>query len=114
MSTMQSGTTRFPVHPLSALALVLGDWLALCLNILSAMEAYWPISIAAASLASLAIYFSERQLGQASQRAGLVKAACAVPLVVLPFPIAGSVVGLALLAWDLVSWLVQRRHVAQV
>ena len=47
MTTMQSGTTQLPVYPLSALCLVLGDWLATALNILTAMDAYWAISIAA-------------------------------------------------------------------
>lgn len=103
---------RFPVHPLSALALVLGDWLALALNVLTLMDAYWPLSIAAALLASLAIFLCERRLGHASQRFALILAASAVPLIVLPFPFAGSVVGASLLAWTAVSWLVQRKRVA--
>jgi hypothetical protein len=112
MTTMQSGTTQLPVHPLSALSLVLADWLALGLNIVTAMDAYWPISIAAAVLASLAIYCSERMLGQVSQRLALIIAASAGPLIVLPFPLAGSVVGVTLLAWAAIGWLVHRKRLA--
>jgi putative effector of murein hydrolase LrgA (UPF0299 family) len=78
------------------------------LNILTAMDAYWPVSIGTALLASLAIFFIEHRLAQASQRSALIKAAAAVPLIALPFPLAGSVVGLLLLAWALVSWFARR------
>ena len=108
MATLQRGMAHAPVHMLSALTLALGDWLAMGLNILSSKDAYWPVSIGSALLASLTIFFIERRLAQASARAALLKAAAAVPLIVLPFPLAGSVVALALLAWSLVSWFVRR------
>lgn len=107
-TTIQRGTVQPPVHALSALALAFGDWLAMGFNIVTAMDAYWPVSVGSALLAALAIFFIERQRAQGSQRAALIKAACAVPLIVLPFPLAGSVVGLAFLVWALVSWLMHR------
>jgi hypothetical protein len=51
----------------------------------------------------------EQKLGQASARVALIKAGCAPPLIVLPFPFAGTIVALALLAWVLIGRLVPRR-----
>lgn len=108
MTTLQRIITHPPVHPFSALALILGDWLATGLNIVTFMDAYWPVALASAICAAIAIFFVERLLAGTEQRVALLKAAVAVPLIILPFPFAGSVVGVALLIWALVSWLVPR------
>jgi hypothetical protein len=108
MNTLQRGIANPPVHPFSALALVLADWAATGLNILTGMDAYWPVSIGAALAAALATFFVERRFSNASQRAMMFKAGAAIPLIVFPLPLLGTTVGAAMLLWALVSWLVGR------
>jgi hypothetical protein len=108
MTTIQRGLIKPPVHALSALTVVLFDWLVLALNVVTAMDAYWPVSIGTALLAALVIFFIEHKFAHENTRHALLAAACAPPLIVLPFPLAGSVVGLALLLWALFSWFSRR------
>jgi len=109
MNSLQRNMAKPPVHPLGALALVTADWLATGGNFLTGMDAYWPVSVGAALAAALAIFFVERHYSAASQRAAMIKAGCALPLIVAPLPFLGSVVGLALLLWAAIRGLVQSR-----
>jgi hypothetical protein len=108
MNTLQRSMAKPPVHAFSALALVLADWAATGLNILTGMYAYWPVSIGAAIAAALATFFAERRFSNASQRAIMLKAGAAIPLIVVPLPLLGTTVGVAMLVWALVSRLVGR------
>lgn len=108
MITAQARATKARVHPLSALALALADWLVTGLNIATSMDAYWPVALGSGLFGALAIVWIERTLDEASSRAAAIKGACALALIALPFPLAGSVVALALLAWWLVDRLVHR------
>lgn len=112
MSTIEARALRAPVHPLSALALALADWSATGLNIVTYMDAYWPVAVGCALLGALVIASIERKLGGATRRVALIVGACASALIILPFPFAGSIVALGLMAWCLVVWLRQRRRVA--
>ena len=107
--TIQRRVANPPVHPLGALALVLADWLATGLNLLTAMDAYLPVSLGAGLAAATAVFFVERNRSHAGHRNAAFKATCAMALVVVPLPLLGSAVGLALLVWALASWLMQRR-----
>lgn len=112
---MTTNSHRFinaPVHPYSALALVAADWLAMGLNILTLMDAYWPISLGAAMAAAISTFFVERRLDHASPRLAAIKAACVLPVILAPLPLLGTVVGAVMLAWALVVRLVPRNRSA--
>jgi hypothetical protein len=110
MTTANASAHNAPVHPLSAASLALADWLATGLNIVTYMDAYWPVAVGSALLGALAIMLVERKLSDASWRVALIKGGCALPLIALPFPFAGSLVALAFLAWWMVAFLVHRRR----
>ncbi len=109
MNTLAEQGARAPVHPLSALSLVLADWLATGLNIASAMEAYWAVTSACTVLAAGAVFSIEHLLMHVPPRKALLRSAATTPLILLPFPFAGSAVGVALLAWAFYFWLQRPR-----
>jgi len=100
---------RSPVHPVSAAVLALADWLTTGLNIATYMDAYWLVAFGCALAGALGVFFAEQKLGEASLRAALIKAALAAALVVLPFPLAGTIVALVFLLWALADRLFARR-----
>jgi hypothetical protein len=108
MNALAEGRGTAPIHPLSALSLVVADWLATGLNIATGMEAYWAVASGCALLAGLATFSVERMIMHVGLRAALLRAACTAPWVLLPFPFAGSAAALVLLAWALYGWLAQR------
>lgn len=109
MNALAEQERRAPVHPLSALSLVVADWLATGLNIATSMDAYWPVTGGCALLAAGAVLSVEQLLMRVPPRKALLRSALTAPLVLLPFPFAGSAAGLALLAWALYAWLQRPR-----
>ena len=92
-------------HPLSALALLFADWLATGINIATSMDAYWAVAVGCSAAAAAAIFACESRLVGVSRRAVWLRTVCMAPLVLLPFPFAGSFAAAGLLAWALANWL---------
>ncbi len=103
MITIDRSTSLRPLHPASALVLALADWLGLLLNIVTAMDAYWPVVIGCALASTLGIALIEGNLERQPTRTALLKASVLSILIVLPFPLAGSLAAFGLLIWWCVS-----------
>lgn len=99
MTRIQRAIPRAPLHPLSALLLLLADWAILGLNLLTAMHAYWAVDVGSALGAGALVTLIERRLSWVSVRAALLRGGLCGLLIALPFPIAGTVVAFTILAW---------------
>jgi hypothetical protein len=103
MITIARTSTLRPLHPSSALVLASADWIALLLNIITAMHAYWLVALSCALSAALSIFLIEGKFGHAPFGEAMLKGALLSSLIVLPFPLAGSLAAFGLLIWWCVS-----------
>jgi hypothetical protein len=92
-----------PLHPSSALVLAAADWVGLLLNIITTMHAYWPVVLSCALSSALSIALIEAKFEHEPLRTGMLKGALLSALIVLPFPLAGSLAAFGLLIWWCVS-----------
>jgi hypothetical protein len=94
-----------PVHAGSALVIALADWLVFGVNIATRMHAYWAINVSTALGAGVLVALVQRLSAKNAVREALLKGLGAFMIVVLPLPLTGSAVALALLTWAWMSSL---------
>jgi hypothetical protein len=99
MIAVDRSTSVRPLHPASALVLALADWLGLVLNVVTAMDAYWPVVLGCALASTFGIALIEGTLEREPKRSALLKASALSILIVLPLPLAGSLAAFCLLIW---------------
>jgi hypothetical protein len=70
------------------------------------------VAVGSALLTALAITAVEATVGHERPRVALIRGALLSALIVLPFPLAGSIAALGLLIWWCVSYFHRRKHEA--
>ena len=101
------GTTRDahpPLHLLSMLVLLLGDWLAFGINVLTFMRTYWLVAGACALAVAAGIASIERLRNHATRGRAALKGCVAGALILVVLPVTGTFAALALFSW----WLACR------
>jgi hypothetical protein len=93
-----------PLHLLSMLVLLLGDWLAFGINVLTFMRAYWPVAGACALAVAASIASIERLRNHATRGRAALTGCVAGALILVVLPVTGTFAALALFSW----WLACR------
>jgi hypothetical protein len=93
-----------PLHLLSMLVLLLGDWLAFGINMLTFMRAYWLVAGTCALAAAAGIASIERLRNHATPGRAALKGCVAGALILVVLPVTGTFAALALFSW----WLACR------
>lgn len=86
------------LHPLSAVAILVLDWLFFGGNALTALALSPLWIVAGAGVAAATVYWLQTRRSHDPPRAALLKALVAAVLVGVPFPIAGTFAGAGVLA----------------
>jgi hypothetical protein len=101
--------TAFPYRLSVALAIALSDWLVFALNLAGAGKQFWAINVSGAALALVTCWLIEGENGEHFSWRRALHACAAALLVVVPFPVLGTLTAALALSWSFLHNLLQRR-----
>lgn len=96
---------KCPLHIVSALALLVGDWFIYAANLATYAERFWVVDGGGAIAAAVLTATIESQLGKASVRAAWSKALAVGAIVLVPLPLLGSLAAVIVVLWHFFVWL---------
>jgi hypothetical protein len=101
--------TAFPFRLSVAFAIALSDWLVFALNLAGAGKQFWAINLSGAGLALVTCWLIEGENGEHFSWHRALHALAAALIVVVPFPVLGTLTAALALTWSLMHNVLQRR-----